>query len=105
MPRLFVDYLIAQRVPYLTGVWGHGIIGPPQHFRSGDAFRHDLDKVIDTLHDSRRAKPEQPVLVAGHPEQATRAHRLSEGTPIPDDLMVHLRAVVDRVQVPVLLAP
>jgi LDH2 family malate/lactate/ureidoglycolate dehydrogenase len=77
----------------------------PQHFRSGDAFGDDLDKVIDTLHDSRRAKPEQPVLVAGDPEQATRAHRLSEGIPIPDDLMVQLRAVVDRVQVPFLLAP
>ena len=49
--------------------------------------RSDLDQVIDVLHGAKRADPRQPVLVAGDPEMATRAERLEQGVPIPDDLM------------------
>ena len=34
-------------------------------------------QVIDVLHGTRRADPAQPVLVAGDPEMATRAERLT----------------------------
>ena len=43
--------------------------------------------MIDVLHGAKRVDPDQPVLVAGDPELATRAERLEQGVPIPDDLM------------------
>jgi LDH2 family malate/lactate/ureidoglycolate dehydrogenase len=76
----------------------------PRAFREEGAFEDDLDQVIDVLHGARRADPAQPVLVAGDPELLTRAERLESGIPVPDDLMVQLRAVVARAGVPFVLA-
>jgi LDH2 family malate/lactate/ureidoglycolate dehydrogenase len=76
----------------------------PRAFREEGAFEDDLDQVIDVLHGARRADPAQPVLVAGEPELATRAERLDAGVPIPDDLLIQLRAVAERAGVPFLLA-
>jgi LDH2 family malate/lactate/ureidoglycolate dehydrogenase len=77
----------------------------PRAFRPAGAFEEDLDQVIDVLHDTRRADPRQPVLVAGDPEMATRAERLRDGVPIPDDLMAQLREVARQAGVPFILAP
>jgi len=44
------------------------------------------------------------VLVAGDPEMATKKERLANGVPVPDDLMVQLRAVAERAKVPFVLA-
>jgi LDH2 family malate/lactate/ureidoglycolate dehydrogenase len=76
----------------------------PRAFREEGAFEDDLDQVIDVLHGARRADPAQPVLVAGEPELTTRAERLDAGVPIPDDLLIQLRAVAERAGVPFLLA-
>jgi LDH2 family malate/lactate/ureidoglycolate dehydrogenase len=56
--------------------------------------------VIDTLHGAKRADPAQPVLVAGDPEMATRAERLRDGVPVPEDLMEQLRSVAKSATVP-----
>ena len=64
----------------------------------------DLDAVIDTLHAAKPADPAQPVLVAGDPEMATRAERLRDGVPVPDDLMAQLRAVAAAAKVPFVLS-
>jgi LDH2 family malate/lactate/ureidoglycolate dehydrogenase len=77
----------------------------PRAFRDDGAFEQDLDDVIDVLHATRPADPARPVLVAGDPEMQTREERLRAGVPIPDDLMVQLRAVVQRAGVPFVLAP
>jgi LDH2 family malate/lactate/ureidoglycolate dehydrogenase len=77
----------------------------PRAFRPAGAFEEDLDQVIDVLHDTRRADPGQPVLVAGDPEMATRAERLRDGVPIPDDLLAQLREVARQAGVPFILAP
>jgi LDH2 family malate/lactate/ureidoglycolate dehydrogenase len=77
----------------------------PRAFRPEGAFEEDLDQVIDVLHGARRADPAQPVLVAGDPEMATRAERLRDGVPIPDDLMAQLRVVVKEAGVPFVLGP
>jgi LDH2 family malate/lactate/ureidoglycolate dehydrogenase len=77
----------------------------PRAFRASGLFEEDLDQVIDVLHDAKRADPDQPVLVAGDPEMATRAERLERGVPIPDDLMAQLRAVAASAGVPFVLAP
>jgi LDH2 family malate/lactate/ureidoglycolate dehydrogenase len=76
----------------------------PRAFRAPGAFEDDLDAVIDTLHGAKRADPSQPVLVAGDPEMATRAERLRDGVPVPDDLMTQLRAVAAAAGVPFVLS-
>ena len=72
-------------------------------FRAEGAFEDDLDQVIDVLHGARRADPAQPVLVAGDPELATRAERLRDGVPVPEDLLVQLREVAGGARVPFVL--
>jgi LDH2 family malate/lactate/ureidoglycolate dehydrogenase len=76
----------------------------PRAFRAGGEFEEDLDQVIDVLHNAKRVDPNQPVLVAGDPEMATRAERLRDGVPVPDDLMDQLRAVAKSAEVPFVLA-
>jgi LDH2 family malate/lactate/ureidoglycolate dehydrogenase len=75
----------------------------PRAFRADGEFENDLDQVIDVLHNAKRADGNQPVLVAGDPELATRAERLAHGVPIPDDLMAQLRTVAQSAGVPFLL--
>jgi LDH2 family malate/lactate/ureidoglycolate dehydrogenase len=75
----------------------------PRAFRGPGEFEADLDAVIDVLHGTKPADPAEPVLVAGDPEMATRRERLAEGVPIPDDLMVQLRAVAASAKVPFVL--
>lgn len=75
----------------------------PRAFRDGDDFHDDLDDVIDILHNAKRADPNQPVLVAGDPEHATRAERLKNGIPLPEDLIALLRGIAQRAQTPFLL--
>jgi LDH2 family malate/lactate/ureidoglycolate dehydrogenase len=76
----------------------------PKAFRGPGEFEADLDAVIDTLHAAKPADPAQPVLVAGDPEMATRAERLRDGVPVPDDLMTQLRAVAGAAGVPFVLS-
>ncbi len=76
----------------------------PRAFRADGEFEEDLDQVIDVLHNAKRVDPNQPVLVAGDPEMATRAERLRDGVPVPDDLMDQLRAVAKSAEVPFVLA-
>jgi len=75
----------------------------PAAFRGEGEFESDLDDVIDVLHGAKRADPAQPVLVAGDPERLTRAERLEQGVPVPDDLMAQLRAVAAAARVPFVL--
>ncbi len=75
----------------------------PGAFRGEGEFESDLDDVIDVLHGAKRADPAQPVLVAGDPERLTRAERLEQGVPVPDDLMAQLRAVAAAARVPFVL--
>ena len=76
----------------------------PSAFRGPGEFEEELDQAIDVLRGTRPADPKQPVLVAGDPEMATKKDRLANGVPVPDDLMVQLRAVVERAGVPFVLA-
>jgi LDH2 family malate/lactate/ureidoglycolate dehydrogenase len=75
----------------------------PRAFREDGQFENDLDQVIDTLHGAKRADAAQPVLVAGDPEMATRAERLRDGVPVPDDLLEQLRTVAKSANVPFVL--
>ncbi|NMU94111.1 Ldh family oxidoreductase, partial [Achromobacter ruhlandii] len=54
----------------------------PDAFRASGSFESDMDDLIDTLHDTPPARPDEPVLVAGEPEAAERARRREQGIPI-----------------------
>ena len=67
----------------------------PNEFREEGEFESDLDQVIDVLHQSPRANPEEPILVAGEPEAAKRMERLREGIPISPALSDMIRRVCE----------
>ena len=77
----------------------------PAAFRPAGDFEADVDDVIDILHGTEAADPDQPVLVAGEPEDAERARRLKDGIPIPDALASQLREVCERAGVDYVLEP
>lgn len=65
----------------------------PDAFRDEGEFEADLDDMIDALHAVRPIDPKQPVLVAGDPELAAMKDRLVNGVPVPDMLIVQLKAI------------
>jgi LDH2 family malate/lactate/ureidoglycolate dehydrogenase len=65
----------------------------PRAFRDEGEFEQDLDDMIDALHATQRADPEQPVLVAGEPEQRAYAERMRNGIPVPPGLAKIVRDV------------
>ncbi len=67
----------------------------PKSFRDEGEFERDMDELIEALHNTRRADPNQPVLVAGDPEQACFAKRSKEGIPVSDELKATLRKLAD----------
>ena len=75
----------------------------PAAFRAPGAFEDHVDMVVDTLHAAPPADPDQPVLVAGDPEDAKRAERLANGIPIPEALEEQLRSVAERAGVDLVL--
>jgi LDH2 family malate/lactate/ureidoglycolate dehydrogenase len=77
----------------------------PDAFRDGGSFEADLDEMIDAMHETPRARPDVPVLVAGEPEAAQRAQRERHGIPIPAALDRRLRDICARCKVPYALVP
>ncbi len=75
----------------------------PKAFRTPGAFEDDLDQVIDVLHGTKRADPDQPVLVAGDPERTTRAERLTNGIPIPQTLKRQIKSIAESAHAAYLL--
>ena len=68
----------------------------PLFFRDEGEFQDDLDDVIDVMHQTLCADPDQPVLVAGDPEAEARLERLREGIPIPPRLDTYIRDICGR---------
>jgi len=68
----------------------------PRFFREEGEFEDDLDAVIDVMHQTPSADPDEPVLVAGDPEALARAERLRDGIPIPARLDAHIRDICGR---------
>ena len=77
----------------------------PKAFREEDAFEGDLDDILDVLHATPPADPDEPVLVPGEPEDIMRAKRSAEGIPVPDSLDALIRGVCERSGAPYLLRP
>ena len=83
---------------------GHVFIAlNPAAFRDPDAFRREVDELIDTMRATRPADPDQPVLVPGDPERAAREDRLQHGIPIPPALADRIREIAEAAGAPFLL--
>lgn len=71
---------------------GHFFIAiDPTFFREEGAFEETVDRMIDELHGTERIDPDQPVLVAGEPEDIIEAERAKSGIPIPPGLRSKLK--------------
>lgn len=70
----------------------------PKAFRSEEQFEQDLDQIIDTLHATPATDSNQPVLVAGEPENQTHRQRSVEGIPVPLVLLAQLSDLCEQGQ-------
>lgn len=68
----------------------------PKAFRAENEFEHDLDEIIDTLHATPPSDAEQPVLVAGEPENQRHRQRSQDGIPLPLALINQLREICQQ---------
>jgi LDH2 family malate/lactate/ureidoglycolate dehydrogenase len=87
----------ASRKPQDPHNIGHFFLAlDPSGFRPPGEFEDDLDDAIDRLHATPPLNPDEPVLVAGDPQAASREVRRREGIPMPDTLVEQLRGVAQR---------
>ena len=75
----------------------------PKRFGAAGGFEQRLDRLVDMLHGTPSADPDQPVLVPGDPEHASIPRRQAEGIPLVPKLVEELREVAARCGAPVLL--
>jgi LDH2 family malate/lactate/ureidoglycolate dehydrogenase len=69
-------------------------------FRDLDAFKADMDDLLQALKDSPKAEGQDRIYVAGEPEWECEARRRREGIPIAPGLVEQLRAVSADMAVP-----
>ena len=68
----------------------------PVPFRGeSGAFEASLDRLVDLLHATPPADPDQPVMVAGDPEIAAYKERAENGIPLTDTLIAEIREVCE----------
>lgn len=71
----------------------------PARFDPESFFPQDLGRYVGYVKSAKPAKPEGEVLIPGEPEARTRADRLANGVPLPDDTWNALVAVAREVGV------
>ena len=69
-------------------------------FRDLDAFKADMDDLLQALKDSPKAEGQDRIYVAGEPEWECEARRRREGIPIAPGLVKQLREVAAETAVP-----
>jgi len=65
----------------------------PTAFRPEGEFEETVDELIDSLHATKPVDPNQPVMVAGEPENIIRAEREETGIPVPPGLRGKIREI------------
>lgn len=100
--------LVTSRDTEATGVGssdlGHFFLAlDPTIFRAPGAFEATVDSLIDDLHATIPIDPEQPVQVAGEPEDRIRVERERDGIPVAPGLREQLVSLAERNDVEVLL--
>ena len=74
----------------------------PRAFRPDGAFEETVDELLDDLHATTPVDPQQPVMVAGEPEDRIAEQRRRDGIPIPPGLRETIRALADETGAPFL---
>jgi L-2-hydroxycarboxylate dehydrogenase (NAD+) len=69
-------------------------------FRDLDAFKADMDDLLQALKDSPKAEGQDRIYVAGEPEWECEQRRLRDGIPLAPGLLSQLRAVSAEAAVP-----
>ena len=67
-------------------------IDPIQFLEEGE-LETSVDKLIDYLHATKSMNPDQPVMVAGEPENKIRMERKNTGIPIPPGLRGQIKEI------------
>jgi len=68
----------------------------PTVYRPEGAFEDTVDELIDDLHATAPVDPEQPVMVAGEPEDKIEAEREVAGIPVPPGLRDRIKEIADE---------
>jgi LDH2 family malate/lactate/ureidoglycolate dehydrogenase len=77
-------------------------IDPKRFVPDGD-FGAAMDEILDVLRATKPANAEQPVLIPGDPEFASREQRSRDGVPLPATLTSQIKGIAERAGVPFLL--
>lgn len=75
----------------------------PGEFRAVDAFKKDMDTMMDGLRTSKRLNPSQPVIVPGDPEYAAEIRSREQGILLPRCVIEDIRKVCRTSDVPFML--
>jgi LDH2 family malate/lactate/ureidoglycolate dehydrogenase len=75
----------------------------PAAFRPLEDFEADVERVIDTLHQTKPIRTDEPVLVPGEPEWAMREERLVKGIPVPETLKLKVQEIAAAAGAPFLM--
>jgi LDH2 family malate/lactate/ureidoglycolate dehydrogenase len=75
----------------------------PEAFRPLADFHDDVDDVLRTLKATRPIREDEPVLIPGDPEWASRERRLAEGIPMSAGLIEKIREIAAAAGAPYLL--
>ena len=67
-------------------------IDPTQFLEEGE-LENSVDELIDYLHATKPVNPDQPVMVAGEPENKIRMERQNTGIPIPPGLRGQIKEI------------
>ncbi len=75
----------------------------PKALMPGGEFESITDDLIDHLHAAKPVDPENPVMVAGEPEEQTIALRMEKGIPVPPGLLGKVQEIAKGCNAPFLL--
>ena len=75
------------------------IVIDPGRLSMRDSMMAEIDAMISWVKSANPADPNLPVLVAGEPEQMTRARRIANGIEIDDKTWAQLSAIAQRYQI------
>jgi len=75
----------------------------PGQFREEGEFEADMDRMIDSLRNSKPINSRQPVLVAGDPESSAYSERSRSGIPLSRSVIEEIRTICNASGVPFIL--
>jgi uncharacterized oxidoreductase len=75
------------------------IVIDPAKLSARDSMMAEIDAMIGFVKSAKPADPDLPVLVAGEPEQITKAARIANGIYVDDETWAQLSAIAERYQI------